>query len=95
MLGAILAVSAGSTTVGSGVVLLWVYSLGLGLPFVLAAAFTDGLVARRSFIGRLGRGLQALAGLVMITLDAAMITGHLSTFSFWLLDTFPALSTIG
>jgi hypothetical protein len=28
-------------------------------------------------------------------MGAAMITGHLSTFSFWLLDTFPALSMIG
>lgn len=95
ILGAILTVSAGSTTVASGVALLSVYSLGLGLPFVLVAAFTNGLIARLSSIGRLGRGLQALAGLVMVAMGAAMITGHLSTFSFWLLDTFPVLSTIG
>lgn len=31
----------------------------------------------------------------MIIMGGAMITGHLSTFSFWLLDTFPVLSTIG
>lgn len=95
ILGAILTVSAASTTVASGVALLSVYSLGLGLPFVLAAAFTDGFVARLSSAGRLGRGLQALAGLVMVTMGAAMISGHLSTFSFWLLDAFPVLSTIG
>lgn len=95
ILGAILTVSAGSATVADGVALLSVYSLGLGLPFVLAAAFTELLVGRLSSIGRLGRALQALAGLVMVTMGAAMITGHLSTFSFWLLDTFPMLSTIG
>ena len=95
ILGAILTVSAGSTTVTSGVTLLSVYSFGLGVPFVLAAAFTDGLVARLREIGRLGRTLQAVAGLVMIIMGGAMITGHLSTFSFWLLDTFPVLSTIG
>jgi cytochrome c-type biogenesis protein len=72
-----------------------VYSLGLGVPFVLAAAFTNGLVIRLSSVGRLGRSLQALAGLVMVTMGAAMITGHLSTFSFWLLDAFPVLSTLG
>ncbi|GIK80981.1 MAG: cytochrome C biogenesis protein CcdA [Alphaproteobacteria bacterium] len=95
ILGAILTVSAGSATVATGVTLLSVYSFGLGLPFVLAAAFTDGLVARLRSIGRLGRTLQAVAGVVMIIMGGAMITGHLSTFSFWLLDTFPVLSTIG
>lgn len=95
ILGAILSVSAGSATVAGGVALLAVYSLGLGLPFVLAAAFTERLVARLSSFRHFGRSLQALAGLVMVTMGAAMITGHLSTFSFWLLDTFPVLSTIG
>jgi len=77
------------------VALLSVYSLGLGLPFVLAAAFTDRLMAGFSAIGRVGRSLQAAAGVVMIIMGGAMITGHLSTFSFWLLDTFPVLSKIG
>lgn len=95
ILGAILTVSAGSATVADGVALLSVYSLGLGLPFVLAAAFTERLLARLSSFRHLGRSLQALAGLVMVTMGAAMITGHLSTFSFWLLDTFPVLSTTG
>lgn len=95
ILGAILTVSATSATVASGVALLSMYSLGLGLPFVLAAAFTDSFVARLSSTGRLGRGLQAVAGLVMVVMGAAMITGYLSTFSFWLLEMFPVLSTIG
>lgn len=95
ILGAILTVSATSATVGSGVALLSTYSLGLGLPFVLAAAFTDSFVARLSSTGRLGRGLQAVAGVVMVVVGVAMITGYLSTFSFWLLETFPVLSTIG
>lgn len=95
ILGAILTVSAGSATVTSGVALLATYSLGLGIPFVLTAAFTNELIARMSSISRLGRGLQAFAGLVMIVMGTAMITGHLSTFSFWLLDTFPAFSKIG
>jgi len=62
---------------------------------LLAAAFTDGLLARLKSIGGPGRILQLLAGGVMILMGAAMITGQLSTFSFWLLNTFPVLSTIG
>lgn len=95
MLGAILTVSAASVTVAKGVALLAVYSLGLGVPFLLAAAFTDGLLSRLKSIGRAGRLLQLLAGGAMILMGAAMITGQLSTFSFWLLETFPVLSTIG
>lgn len=95
ILGAILTVSAGSAAVASGVALLSIYSLGLGLPFILTAACTNRLVARFSSISRFGRGLQAFTGLVMIVMGVTMITGHLSTFSFWLLEVFPVLSTIG
>lgn len=95
ILGAILTVSAASASVTSGIALLSIYSLGLGVPFVLAAMFTGGLVARISSIGRIGRAFQAFAGVVMVAMGAAMITGHLSTFSFWLLETFPIFSKIG
>ena len=95
MLGAILTVSAASATVAKGVTLLAVYSLGLGVPFLLVAVFTGGLLARLKSIGRVGRLLHILAGGVMVLMGAAMITGQLSTFSFWLLETFPKLSTIG
>src|SRR5216684_2129120 len=74
ILGAILTVSAASATVAKGVTLLAVYSLGLGVPFVLAAAFTDGLLARMKTIGRLGRGLRLLAGGIMILMGGAMLT---------------------
>lgn len=95
MLGAILTVSAASATVAKGVTLLAVYSLGLGIPFLVVALFTGGLLARFKSIGRVGRLLHILAGGVMVLMGIAMITGQLSIFSFWLLETFPKLSTIG
>ncbi len=95
MLGAILTLSAASATVAKGVTLLAVYSFGLGIPFLLVAVFTGGLLARLKSIGRIGRALQVFAGGIMVVMGAAMITGQLSTFSFWLLETFPQLSTIG
>jgi cytochrome c-type biogenesis protein len=95
ILGSILTASAASATVAKGVTLLATYSLGLGIPFVLAAAFTDGLLARLRSIGRMGRVVYMLAGGTMIIMGAAMITGQLSTFSFWLLEAFPLLSSIG
>lgn len=95
ILGAILTVSATSVTVAGGVALLATYSLGLGLPFLLAAMFTDGLFARLKTFGRVGRFLQMAAGVVVILMGVAMITGQLSAFSYWMLDMFPALANIG
>lgn len=95
MLGTILTVSAASATVAKGTALLAIYSLGLGVPFLLAAALTDGLLTRLRSIGRVGRILQLFAGGVMIFMGVAMITGYLTTFSIWLLETFPVLSMFG
>lgn len=95
VLGAILTLSAVSSTVESGVTLLAIYSLGLGVPFLLSAAFTDVLVRRLKGARRLGRFLQVGAGVIMMIMGVAMITGTMSTFAFWLLQTFPILSRIG
>lgn len=95
VLGAILTVSAATATVGDGVTLLLVYSLGLGVPFLVVAFFTDKLVGRLKVIGRLGRNLQFAAGAIVILMGLAMITGQLSSFAYWLLDTFPALGSVG
>ncbi len=95
VLGAILTVSAVSTTATSGIALLSVYSLGLGVPFLLAAAFTGEFTKRLKTMRRAGRWLQIAAGVILILMGIAMITGQLAVFAYWLLKTFPALGTIG
>jgi cytochrome c-type biogenesis protein len=95
VLGAILGVAALSSTAGSGIALLSIYSIGLGVPFLIAAAFTEGLAKRLKSMRRTGRVLELVAGGIMIVMGVAMMTGYLTTFSFWLLDTFPVFQTIG
>ena len=95
MLGAILTMSASAASLSKGVTLLAVYAAGLGLPFLVSALFTEALVRRIRAIGRLGRSLQMLAGGVMIAMGIAMVTGELTSFSYWLLTTFPVLARIG
>ncbi len=95
VLGAILTVSALSSTAPTSIALLTVYSIGLGVPFLLSAAFADGLMKRLKTMRRLGRTLQVGAGGVMIAMGIAMITGMMSTFSFWLLENVPMLARIG
>lgn len=95
VLGGILAIGAVTATVASGIALLAAYSLGLGIPFMATAMFTDTLVNRLKSLRRTGRWLQVGAGAGMILMGVAMITGMLSRFGFWLLKTFPAFATIG
>lgn len=95
ILGAILTVSAATTTVAGGVALLGIYSLGLGVPFLLAAIFTDALTRKLKTVGRFGRLVQIVAGAAMVLMGVAMITGQMSVMAYWLLDMFPALAKIG
>jgi cytochrome c-type biogenesis protein len=94
ILGAILALSAASVG-GDGIVLLGAYSLGLGVPFVLAALFIDRAAGLLKRLRGFGAALQVGGGLVLVTLGVAMLTGQLTIFSFWLLEAAPALGRIG
>jgi cytochrome c-type biogenesis protein len=95
VLGAILTLSATQAAGAGGTALLAVYAAGLGVPFLLVALFTRELAARMRALRRVGWLLQIVAGLVLVAMGIAMMTGHLSRFAFWLLETFPALGRIG
>ncbi len=96
ILGAILTLSANSGSLSGGVWLLAIYALGLGVPFLLTALFTDVIAARIKSIGRAGRVLYLLAGGVMVAMGIAVVTGNMSRMAYWLLESFPALSfTLG
>ena len=95
VLGAILTTSAVAATVPQGVVLLSFYSLGLGLPFLAAAVFTDSLMLRLRGLRRFGQNLKLGTGAIVAGMGVAILTGQLTSFSYWLLDTFPILARIG
>ncbi|MFQ5936729.1 MAG: cytochrome c biogenesis CcdA family protein [Acidiferrobacterales bacterium] len=95
VLGAILTLSATTSATTNGIALLSVYSLGLGLPFLLAAVFTNSFMSRLKTLRKIGWPLQIGAGVVLIIMGIAMVTGQLSAFAYWLLKTFPGLATIG
>ncbi len=95
VLGAILAAAASSGGGSGGITLLTIYSLGLGLPFVMAALFFSGFASRIGKFRRAGRVLQMIAGAVMIAMGIAMITGHLTDVAIWFLESFPMLGRIG
>jgi cytochrome c-type biogenesis protein len=95
ILAAILAVAASEATVTRGAGLLAVYSLGLGIPFLLAA------VAMEPFIGFLKKFrshfalVERIVGVLLIETGIAFLTGSMQALSYWLLQTFPGLANLG
>ena len=95
ILAAILAVAASEQTVVKGAGLLAVYSLGLGVPFVVAALAIEPFAAFLArFKHHLHRVEQAMGALLVLT-GVAFLTGSISQMSVWLLDAFPGLGSIG
>lgn len=94
-LGMILTLAAAEETMGRGMLLMAVYALGLGVPFLLTAIF----IARASaLMGRLRPWMptieRAMGGLLVVV-GLALMTGAMSDVSFWLLETFPLLERLG
>jgi cytochrome c-type biogenesis protein len=95
ILAAILAVAASQATLTKGAGLLAVYSLGLGVPFLVAAFAVEPFAAFLArFRAHLGLVEKAMGGLLVLT-GIAFLTGTVGQVSFWLLDTFPILGKIG
>ncbi|MDQ0453694.1 cytochrome c biogenesis CcdA family protein [Rhizobium paknamense] len=95
VLGAILAVAAARDTVGQGALLLSVYSLGLAVPFWIAAGFSGAFMRfLASFRRHLGWVEKAM-GLLLIATGLAFILGYVSDLAIWFQQSFPILSRIG
>ncbi len=94
VLGPILTLAGGRETVGEGALLLAAYSLGLGIPFLVAALFSGAFMrsctfprpsraCRKSHRRLAGRGRRAVPH------------RRGSSASYWILETFPALQRLG
>ena len=98
ILSTVLAVAANEATLGAGVRLLAVYSLGLGVPFILAA------VAIRPFMGFMQRfrrhlGLMEKIMGVLLILTGIAFLNVFDGFSIgavgqWMIENFPGLARI-
>jgi cytochrome c-type biogenesis protein len=94
-LGMILALAAQDGSIGRGTALLAVYAVGLGIPFLLVAAFFPRLKGFMTFLKRHMDRIERIMGLLLWTIGLLMLTGGFSQFSYWLLETFPALAQVG
>ncbi|WP_269582026.1 cytochrome c biogenesis CcdA family protein [Roseibium sp. Sym1] len=95
ILSAIFAVAATKETVEQGAVLLSAYALGLGIPFLIAALFAGPFLKfMKRFRRHMGAVEKTMGGVLVLT-GVMFLTGQMAVLSYWLLETFPALQTIG
>jgi cytochrome c-type biogenesis protein len=94
-LGAILSLAASEASVARGTFLLAIYAAGLGVPFLLVAAFFPRMQGLMNWMKRHMDRIERIMGLLLWTIGLLMLTGGFSAFSWWLLETFPALSALG
>ncbi len=95
VLAAILSIAASTESTSKGAFLLAVYSLGLGIPFMIAAAsvnlFLNFFAKFRSKLGL----VEKFMGVALVATGVMFLTGSMQTFSYWILETFPGLGSIG
>ena len=94
-LGAILSLAASEASVTRGTALLAVYAIGLGVPFLLVARYLPRLGGVMGWMKRHMEQIEKVMGLLLWTIGLLMLTGGFSSFSYWLLEQFPALGMIG
>ncbi|SFG33940.1 cytochrome c biogenesis CcdA family protein [Sulfitobacter dubius] len=94
-LGAILSLAASEASVSRGTLLLGVYAAGLGIPFLLAAMFITRAMTLMNRIKPHMKLIERIMGGLLVLVGLALVTGAFTTFSFWLLETFPILATVG
>lgn len=77
-LGSALMMASTAGTAGAGLLLLLVYSLGLGLPFLLSAVLIGRLSAAFGFIKRHYRTINTVCGVFLILVGIAMALGWMN-----------------
>jgi len=80
ILGGVLALALGSETAWHGAYLLAVYSLGLGLPFLIMGAAFDSITPLLKRIHRYSTAIYIISGILLIAVGILILTNRLVWF---------------
>jgi cytochrome c-type biogenesis protein len=91
VLGPILALAASEGTLARGVALLFAYSLGLAVPFVVSGIALEQLTGTFGWIKRHYRAINLASGLVLAIFGFIMLTNSLGSISSWIITAMDKL----
>jgi cytochrome c-type biogenesis protein len=89
ILGTILALAADEGTLQRGVILLSVYSLGLGVPFLLTSLMVNQFFKAFAKIRRHYRLIEVTAGVLMVTVGVLIFTNRFTIITQYLTPYLP------
>ncbi|PWS37342.1 cytochrome C biogenesis protein [Falsiroseomonas bella] len=95
VLAGVLTIAAAQDSVAEGALLLFAYALGMGVPFLLAAAFVTPFLR---FVGRFRRyfhAVELVVGGLLILTGILLLTGSFQAIGGWLLERWPELGHFG
>lgn len=95
VLAGVLTLAAGRDSILEGAMLLFIYALGIGVPFLLAAASVAPFLR---FIGRFRgyfRAVEIIVGGLLILTGVMVMTGTFQEIGGWMLDRWPDLGRFG
>ena len=95
ILATILTLAASGDSLTFGASLLAAYSLGLGIPFILAALGLRRFMAFSRRFRPYMRRIEQGAGVILIATGVLMLTGRFAQLGFYLLEVFPTLGALG
>ena len=95
VLATVLMVAGAEGTAARGATLLAAYSLGIGVPFLLAAVFAGPFLNLMARFRRHMPVVEKTMGAALVVTGLLFMTGTMPVLAGWLLQTFPALGTIG
>lgn len=75
-LGTALMIAVNSQDVLKGTLMLLIYSIGLGIPFVICAILIDKLKGTFNFIKRNYKMINRISGIVLVIIGIAIMTGY-------------------
>jgi len=93
-MGAVLTMAAGRGSTGGpveGALLLAVYSLGLGLPFILSGLGVSKLTGAVKWLRTHTRTVNLVSGILLVAVGLLFVTGDLFRLSIWMQKTLTAV----
>jgi cytochrome c-type biogenesis protein len=95
VLGSIIALSATEATVSKGVLLLSFYSLGLAIPFILSGYFMSKFLSSKKGFSKYYGKVTKTGGVILLITGILILTNQIQVISYYILTTFPFLTTLG
>lgn len=87
-LSSILVLASSSETIYSGMLLLWIYSLGLGIPFLILSVLVTYSLKGVKRINKLLPKLSVINGWILIVMGILLFTGQMQKIGTYL-SSFP------